>query len=303
MTKIVIFRERRPAHPLLGCNVHLDSRSWDYAVQPKNTPIASVRHEAFIPILDQGQVGSCTGESACSCAYHAPFFSTAEKLWVYPPDQPGAYAWYAANTREDDYAGTFTYPPPGGDDTGSDTLTSAKVAQEAGIISGYQMAGDLTSSLEALQVAPGQTGIPWYNSMFTAPSSGLLTVDFKSGLAGGHALCVDEVVTADAPGNGTGKLLVGGPNSWGTGFGAAGRWYMVGTDWMALRKQQGDVYFWVPNTQPAPIPTPTPPAPGDPNATLWADTAEFRADHHVMPHIVQAANALKVWGAQEGFSG
>lgn len=301
MTTRTIYKERLPFHPLLGRNIHLDSESWDYALQPEATPIKSIRHEQFIPILDQGQIGSCTGESGTSCAYHAPFFSTAERLWSYTPDQNGAYTWYAANTREDSYAGTFTYPPTGGDDTGSDTLTTAKVAQGAGIISGYQMSGDLTSSLEALQEAPGQTGIPWFNSMFDAPSSGLLTVDTTSGLAGGHALCVDEVVTADAPGNGTGKLLVGGPNSWNESWGAKGRWYMTGADWWTLRQQQGDVYFWVPNTAPAPKPTPPDPGVASFNdREMWADTEPFRHDHHVVPHIVAAAKALNAWGTEMG---
>lgn len=296
MSVIDIYRERRPMHPLLGGHVHLDSRSKAYAVQPTGPPVASIRWAQFIGILDQGQVGACTGNAACSCAYHQPFTAALDApAWSYAPNEDGALAWYHDNTVNDGYPGTYTP-----DDTGSDGLTASKMAVKAGITSGYQAALDLDSSLQALMKGPGITGIPWLNSMFDAPSSGLLTVTQSSGVAGGHELCVDEVVTADAAGNGTGKLLVGGPNSWNASWGAQGRWYMTGADWWALRKQQGDVYFWVPKSQPAPTPTPDPVTPSIADQEMWAATAPFRGDHHVVPHIVQAAKALNAWGAEMG---
>lgn len=295
---VTIYRERLPFHPLLGRNIHLDSRSKLYAVQPTQGPITAIRHSQFIGILDQGQAGACTGNASCSCAYHQPFVMALDApAWSYAPNEDGARAWYHENTVEDDYPGTWNIDGSG-DDTGSDGLTSSKVAKEAGICSAYQAALDLDSSLQALMKAPGITGIPWYNSMFTAGSDGLLTVDTKSGLAGGHELCVDEIVSAASAGNGTGETLVGGPNSWGISWGASGRWYLRASDWWALRQQQGDVYFWVPQAQPAPTPTPTPGDPAD--ANLWAATADFRADHHVVPHIVKADKALKTWGAWRG---
>jgi hypothetical protein len=295
-----IFVERLPMHPLLGRNVYLDSMSKMFAVQPTSTPVASIRHAAFIGILDQGQVGSCTGNASCSCAYHAPFFSAQALIqpWEnqYTPDETGAQSWYHDNTANDSYAGTWEP-----DDTGSDGLTSSKMAVKAGVASGYQAALDLDSSLQQLMKVPGITGIPYYNSMFDAPSSGLLTVTPSSGLAGGHELCVDEIVAADAPGNGTGKLLVGGPNSWGSSWGAQGRWYLTGADWWELRKNNGDVYYWVPSTSPAPTPTPVPEPSTAADADLWDATGPFRADHHVVPHIVAAVHGLNAWGSKKGF--
>lgn len=291
MTQVItIVRERLPRHPLLGRNINEDSRSLAYAVQPPLVPVTSLRHTARIGILDQLRVGACTGFAGVACAYTEPFFTALGVPWRYSPDNAGGLDWYRRNTVKDGYVGT--YEP---DDTGSDGLTTSKVAKEAGVSSGYQAALDLDSSLRALMDRPGVTGLPWFNSMFDAPSSGLLSVDVRSGLAGGHELCTDEVVAADAPGNGTGELLVGGPNSWGTSFGALGRWYLRASDWWELRKRSGDVYFWTPPELPAPTPV-------DRDAALWAHTAQFRADHHVMPHIVQAAKALKTWGAQGGLS-
>jgi hypothetical protein len=314
VTQIVtIYKERRPFHPLLGGNIHLDSRSWNYALQPKATPIKSVRHPQFIDILDQGQVGSCSGEGSTSCAYHSPFYADGDPSWAYTANQPGAYTWYSENTREDSYNGTWIYPPaPGsGDDTGSDSTTASRVAKEAGISSGYQMSGDLDSSLETLQDRPGITGIPWYNSMFTVGSDGLVDVDATSGLAGGHLLCVDEVVTTDAPGNGTGVILVGGPQSWGLGWGANGRWYMKASDWWALRKQQGDCFFWTPKSQPAPTPTPGPtpapsptPTPGDPmtDEQLWTMAQPFIKQHHAVPAYKALRSAFVSWRAGKDFT-
>lgn len=301
MQVITIFKEQRPFHPLLGGNVHLDSRSWDYALQPKAVPIRSVRHEASIGVLNQGDVGACTGNAGTSCAYHLPFYVPGAPSWQYTPDEQGALAWYSANTREDDYTGT--YEP---DDTGSDSTTTSKVAKEAGIVSGYQMAGDLDSSLEALQDRPGITGIPWFTSMFNAPASGLLTVTVSSGLAGGHELCVDEVVAADAPGNGTGEVLVGGPNSWSSGWGADGRWYLKASDWWMLRQQQGDAFFWTAASQPAPTPVPVPPPlpiPLPPGADqfLWDAALPFIRQRHVVPSYKALATELLSWGLQRGF--
>jgi hypothetical protein len=292
---VPVYRELLPLHPMLGRHVHLDSRSKAYALQPSATPIRSVRHAAHIGILDQGEVGACTGNASTSCAYHEPYFAATSKPWFYVPDEGGALAWYHDNTVADDYAGT--YPP---DDTGSDGLTSSKVAVKHGIASGYQAALDLASSLAGLMAGPGITGIPFYNSMFDVGSDGLMTVTTSSGLAGGHELCVDEVVLPDALGNGTGDILVGGPNSWGPGWGALGRWYLRASDWWALRKNDGDVYFWTPATQPAPSPAPTPGDPAD--VALWAATKHWAtAERHIVDNA-KAAHAVTTWAKAKGLA-
>jgi hypothetical protein len=110
-TLIQIYRERLPFHPLLGRHIHHDSRSWDYALQPKAIPIVSVRHEQAIGVLDQGQVGSCTGNAAVSCAYHVPYYAPGAPNWRYEPDEDGARAWYHDNTANDGYEGTWASSP------------------------------------------------------------------------------------------------------------------------------------------------------------------------------------------------
>jgi hypothetical protein len=299
MSVIQLYRERLPMHPLLGRHVNLDSRSKSYAIQPKTVTVTSIRHDAHIPILNQGQIGSCTGNASTSCAYHAPFYAPQAPIWRYGPDEEGAVDWYRDNTANDDFPGTYTP-----DDTGSDGLTSSKMAVAAGVASGYQAALDLDSSLQTLMDRPGITGLPWYNSMFNVGSNGLIEADATSGLAGGHELCVDEIVARDASGNGTGQLLVGGPNSWSNTWGATGRWYLRSTDWWELRRRQGDVYFWTAKSQPSPSPTPDPSdvIPSLADREMWAATEPFRHDHHVVPHIVQAAKALGTWGTRVGLA-
>lgn len=289
---ITIVRERLPYHPLLGRNVKLDSRSLAYALQPAAALIRSVKHVSYIGVLDQGNVGACTGFASTACAYREPFYAPLAPAWAYTPSNGGALDWYHENTVEDGYSGTWEP-----DDTGSDGLTSSKVAKAFGIVSGYQAALDLPSSLDALMDRPGITGIPWYQSMFNPGSDGLLTVDFSSGLAGGHELCVDEVVARNDPANGTGEPLVGGPNSWGVTWGAAGRWYLRASDWWALRQQQGDVYFWSALSQPAPTPTPVPS-----DADLWAAGKRFVRERHAVPEYKTLARVLGAWGAGKGFS-
>jgi len=291
-----IFRERLPMHPLLGRHVLLDSESKKYAVQPQATPIKPVRHDAHIPILNQGNLGACTGNASASCAYHEPFYAPSAPIWKYGPDEAGAVDWYRDNTANDGFPGTYTP-----DDTGSDGLTSSKMAVAAGITSGFQAALDLDSSLRVLMDRPGITGIPWYNSMFNVGSNGLITVDAQSGLAGGHELCVDEIVAADAPGNGTWKMLVGGPNSWGNAWGALGRWYLTVNDWWALRYQQGDVYFWTAKSQPAPTPTPSPVVTDSRDMDLWAIAEDWTTESHVGQNH-KVAVAVKSWARLKGLS-
>jgi Papain family cysteine protease len=62
-------------------------------------------------------------------------------------------------------------------------------------------------------------GMTWYESMFSPSSSGILTVDKSSGVAGGHAILVVGFRTIN------GVLYFELQNSWGTGWGLSGRAY------------------------------------------------------------------------------
>lgn len=285
------FRVRLPDHPLLGRHVNHDPRSRRFPVAPTATTLTAVRHKAYIGILDQGQLGSCTGNAGVAAIYRQPFTDApGSYAWLYLSDESGAVNLYSAATKLDGYPGQ--YPPT---DTGSDGLSVAKALKAAGIISGYLHAFDLQSALLQLMTTPLITGITWYESMFTPTAKGELIVDTSSAIAGGHELCVDEYVPA---GNSVGAM-VGGPNSWGTSWGADGRWYMLVSDWTELLADNGDVTAFVPATQPAPTPTPVP---ADADATLWAATRHWAVDEGHIGDNKRAATAVRTWAKTKGLA-
>lgn len=265
---MAIVSRRLPMHPLLGRHVRHDPASRAFAFPTAGLTLKSVRHERRIPVLDQGQLGSCTGNAGVGCLGTDPFYATvallplrhtgsrqlADGRLLYALDEEGAVQLYSAATRLDD--APAQYPPT---DTGSDGLSVAKALKAAGEISGYQHTFSLQDALLALTVTPFITGVTWYNSMFNPDADGRLIVDPKSGVAGGHEFVVDQLDVE--------HQRVWMTNSWGAGWGAQGRAYLTWDDYGALLADQGDVTVFVPLTQPAPTPTPPGPAP-DPVAAF-----------------------------------
>ncbi len=256
----------------LGRHVRHDPRSRAFAFPTAGLTLKSVRHTRRIPVLDQGQIGSCTGNADIGALGTDPFFSVvagadgvhrafsrrAEVGTAYTLDEAGAVALYGDATRADDYPGQ--YPP---DDTGSDGLTIAKVLKAAGEIAGYQHTFSLQDALLALTVTPFITGTVWTNDMFEPDPDG--RVHPTGAVAGGHEYVADEIDVE--------RQRVWFTNSWGTGFGVQGRFWMTWDDYGTLLADQGDVTIFTPLTQPAPVPTPTPPN-ADPADVVFA--AAFR---------------------------
>lgn len=249
-----------------------------------------MRHERRIPVLDQGHLGSCTGNAGIGALGTDPLYATVpsrlQPLLVaqgaYAFNEDGAVALYSDATRADDYPGS--YPP---DDTGSSGLAIAKVLKAHDLISGYQHTFSLSDALRALTQYPLMVGTVWYRSMFTPSPEGVLTVDPRSGVAGGHEYVVDEY---DAV-----RGLVGMTNSWGTSWGIQGRAYMQAEDLGALLDQQGDVIVLLPLTAPAPVPTP------DPDHALAAVARPWLAHHHTsIAGNAKMAAAVRTWLHEKG---
>jgi hypothetical protein len=292
-----IYRERIPStDPRLNRHVHHDSESRRYPFDTAGLTLTSVRHTRRIEVLDQGQLGSCTGNAGIGCLGTDPYYETLVDPGSvtgtpgshYPFDEAGAVQLYSDATRADDYPGQ--YPP---DDTGSDGLTIAKVLKAAGEISGYQHTFTLDDALKALSITPYITGIRWYNSMFEPSPEGVLTVSAASGTAGGHELVVDEYDDA--------RGLVGLTNSWTDTWGVQGRCYIQAEDYGTLLDQQGDVTIFTPLTQPAPTPTPGPV--DDADQALAVVARPWVARHHTSiagNHRMQVA--LKTWLATKGLT-
>lgn len=222
----------------LGRKVNHDERSRAYAFTAK-VPINTVLHTRVSPVLDQGNVGSCTGNALVGVLGTSPFAATMGGGRLL--DEAMAVMIYSAATLIDDADGS--YPP---NDTGSDGLSVAKVAKSNGLIAGYQHAFTLYDALVALQTYPVITGVNWYEGFDSPASDG--TVHVTGQVRGGHEF---EVIGVHAP-----SRTVVAMNSWGTDYGVGGAFRFSWADWERLLGEQGDVTVLLPLSVPAPNPTP-----------------------------------------------
>jgi len=246
--KIIRFE---PNDVRLGRHVVHDARSRRYAVRAADpATLRSVRHEINIPILDQGNVGSCTGHAAVANMGYEKFWATAQEF-IQPNEenaQQFAVTIYSEATRLDPWPGQ--YLP---EDTGSDGLSVAKALHQRDMIAGYQHALGINATLTALASQPVIVGTVWLSSMYRPGPDGKLTVSGYED--GGHEYCLDELDVENK--------RVWLRNSWGTTWGRAGRAWMSWADLDKLLQNYGDCTVFVPKTAPPPQPTPVPPASGD----------------------------------------
>ncbi len=282
--------------PRLGRHVRHDPRSKAYPFKASGWALAAVEHTRHIPILDQGAVGSCTGNAAVGALGSGGLWTALERVL---PNREAelteelARGLYSTATQLDDYDGMW---PP--NDTGSDGLSIAKACQKSGLISGYRHAFTFDDFLAALQQQPVIVGTYWYQSMFGPYASGVVPVLASSGIAGGH----EYVARSFDPGSG----LIGFDNSWGASWGANGS-FLIPYDVMTrLLDENGDCQVPVPLALPAPTPIPAPPAPVS-NDTIDAaygsdqTLINWAGRHHVGGNL-GAAKAYEQWRTDRGFA-
>jgi hypothetical protein len=232
----------------LGRHVRHDSRSLSYLVQPDGT-VVTARWNRLIPVLDQKQVGSCTGNAATGALGTEPDYDSlktqlAQGLTL---NEAEALKLYSA---AEDIDGDGPYPP---NDHGSSGLSVAKAAQNAGLISGYTHITSIAAAQTAIQTGPFIVGTDWYTSFDTPDSNGVVAIAKGATVRGGHEYeCIGYNATTD---------LWEMVNSWGTTFGVGGHFFYSTATFKALLADQGDATVLVPLTAPAPTPTPPPPAP------------------------------------------
>jgi hypothetical protein len=254
----------------LGRHVKHDPRSLAYPFKAASVALTSVKHASRIPILDQGDLGSCTGNATVGALGTEPFFDTLSPGQQGSLNESLAVSIYSKATTLDDYPGA--YPP---EDTGSDGLDAAKAAQSLGFISGYSHAFSLQDALAALVIAPVIIGIDWHEGFDNPSSSGLVHV--SGAVRGGHEVCLDQIDVE--------SKLVWLRNSWSTSWGVDGRACFSWSDFQTLLNAQGDVTVFSPITAPAPTPVPTPPTPTPTPTPGYTPTDVDRA----------LASALTVW--------
>lgn len=252
-----------PTDPRLGRQRRWDSRSKAFFIPEADSysDIKSVTHKCYIPMLNQGDIGSCTGDTGTEVMGSDDlWYSMMDLLSVTDEnlDQQYAYQLYSDTTKTDPYPGYWDPSDPASQDTGSDGLSTAQTLKKRGLISGYTHGNSLLSALTGLQARSGMTGTVWKGDMFNPTSDGQLRC--TGNVEGGHEYTL-FAVDAD-------NRRVWMRNHWGEwGVGYPG-YADTGCAWMSwddyeelLVGEQGDFTLLIPNTEPAPTPAPVPPSP------------------------------------------
>jgi hypothetical protein len=233
----------------LGRNVHHDSRSLLYPYRQSNVALKDTLLARHVPILDQGDVGACTGNAETGALGTDPLFGTLTSAQQAKLNEALALALYSAAEVID---GDGPFPP---NDNGSSGISVCKAAKNAGLISGYTHCLSLASVLDAISSGqPVIIGSNWYDSMDRPASSGLVTISPGAQVRGGHEYLARGIDTT--------RKLVFLDNSWGTSYGAKGSFSYSWDTLQRLLSEQGDGTVSVPLSQPSPQPTP-PPAPAN----------------------------------------
>jgi hypothetical protein len=197
--------------------------------------IVSTNWPRRISVLDQGNVGSCTGNATVHALGTGPNWTAlAPKLKAgLKLDEAEALRIYSAAETID---GDGPYPP---NDNGSYGLSVAKAAKNAGLISGYQHATSLSAMCAALQRGPVIVGVNWYDSFDTPnASSGRVEISPNAVVRGGHEFLVRWIDVKD-------KLFVA-TNSWGSGWGVRGEFEFSWDTMDRLFNEQGDCTQFTP---------------------------------------------------------
>lgn len=275
----ILIKRFDPTDPRLGRHVVHDSRSLRYLAPARDLgTLVSIRHKVEIPIMDQGEVGSCTGHAGTAAIGSEAFWSAGRD--AIGPGDPHVYAehLYSDATKVDPWTGEWLP-----DDTGSDGLSIAKVLLTRGLISGYQHATTLEAALTALAQRPVMIGSSWLEGMYDTSPEGQMTVSGQ--VVGGHEYLLDELDVE--------RQRVWMRNSWGMGYGVSGRAWMGWEDLRRLLADDGDCTVLIPREEPAPqpqpVPTPTPaPTPAPPAPTpAPAPVPDPSADELVLADALQ----------------
>jgi len=217
----------KPQDPRLGRVVEHDERSRDYPFtlsQPSNTTTDWPSHA---PVLDQGRIGSCTGNAMAQCL-DCDFFA-GHGLGGKYLTETDALTLYSIASTLDHMPGE--YPPS---DRGSSGIAVAKAAEKLGYITSYTHTFDWPHFQAAIETQPVIVGTLWTQQMMT-PVGGLVTVGplDDTTVMGGHEYLCRGINYQTG--------LITFRNSWGTGWGEAGEFTMTFADFEMLLANRGDV--------------------------------------------------------------
>lgn len=206
----------------LGRLLEHDPRSRDYPARRVAQPRSVLwRHTA--PVLDQGSLGSCTGNALAQCL-NTTKFAKSRPLHRYLDEQV-ARLLYSKATALDSFPGQWPTQ-----DTGSSGLGVAKAGVQLGYLSGYDHAFGFDHFAAALALSPVIVGTAWYSGMFDPGTDGYVAPTGQ--LVGGHEYLVLGI-------NQRGRYVTF-LNSWSDTWGVKGRFRLHVDDFAALLDEQGD---------------------------------------------------------------
>lgn len=188
--------------------------------QPTPSP-ADVEWQDNEPVLDQGDYGTCVGNGWAQWGNTLP----VDDHYV----EKDARAIYYESTVIDGHPDDPD--APGGGQDGSTVRAGAKAMQNRERLSAYAFTQDVDVAIAYLQDhGPVVFGTNWYDSMFSPDGSGV--VEPTGQVAGGHCytgLGYDEDTDQ-----------IECINSWGSGWGEDGRFFIAAADMQRLLNEDGE---------------------------------------------------------------
>lgn len=181
--------------------------------------LRSYRYWRTGPVLDQGSAPQCVGFAWRQWLSSAPLMTAGG---------PAASAIYSAAQLVDEW--------PGEAYDGTSVRAGAKVLQAEGRVGEYVWAGTVAEvKAWVLTRGPVVMGTDWYDGMFEPDVKGYVWPG--GAVAGGHAYIVVGFRTDDpSVGKGSFRCL----NSWGTGWGQSGRFWLYEDSLKMLLGQAGE---------------------------------------------------------------
>lgn len=210
----------------LGRHLALDGRSLDYAIENDTVqmgrPIQPVAWPAPIPILNQGNLGSCTGNAGTRmvaflhkddlASVKLNGFGLSDDASL---DEQFAVELYHEASEDDEVDGE--YPP---DDTGSTGLGIMRALKAAGLIRRYEWATTLRGVAVLMQRGPICIGTPWFQGWFEPDGQGFIDSGEWGDVAGGHEIYGARLLSWDD--GDPSQSVIEFENSWDTSWGVNG---------------------------------------------------------------------------------
>lgn len=178
--------ERHDRPYRLGRNVEHDTRNRGFSWPWSKPQGVTVFWSDSGPILNQGSIGSCTGDTVAD-VLNTDMFTPVRKAKNDSTyfDQDQAYNIYSLSTHISATGGGQEWPP---NDVGSSGPAAAEAGEHLGYFDKYQHCFTIDQAIAALETQPVMFGTIWTNDMFDYDNDGVISIGSldESNQVGGH---------------------------------------------------------------------------------------------------------------------